>query len=489
MAAAGIKWVRGFDQGRTASTLAAASANGVELSGILAFSTVSPQTFPVDDLPAWRAYVTGSLNDTRDKVHFWEVWNEPPNFTENKSPAAYATIVAAAYEAAKAADPSVQIGLAAQSVNLNFLAQALDAGAADHFDYVTVHPYETMGLVEFGWEAEYMSIVPTIRKLLADKNPAKRDVPVWFTEVGEPVGNGVTPEHQADTLVKAFVMGIAQGVTRVHWFEPLDGDSGPFGLVDSSGNERPSYVAVRTLTEQLGEKPLYLGWLLLNDLHHGFVFQGKMSTVLVGWAPPGQSANLDFGASASLVDPKNGVASPATAVTLTSSPLLIVNVPAELVARARSNAGSPFPWGGDYAQAASVSFTAPSTESGLHPLGAGRAITLGGDPARDQSGAPAQSFTVDPNFLSYGATPIRITAVLRRNGADSAGFNLKYESTSGWKGTGSWYNVPGDDQWYTQSWTITDPQFVGKWGYNFSFDSDSTDHSKYSIRSVTIAKQ
>jgi hypothetical protein len=72
-----------------------------------------------------------------------------------------ATIVVAAYDAVKAADPTVQVGLAAQSVNLNFMAQALDAGAADHFDYVTVHPYETMGLVDDGWEAQYMSMPAT----------------------------------------------------------------------------------------------------------------------------------------------------------------------------------------------------------------------------------------------------------------------------------------------------------------------------------------
>jgi hypothetical protein len=104
------------------------------------------------------------------------------------------------------------------------------------------------------------------------------------------------------------------------------------------------------------------------------------------------------------------------------------------------------------------------------------------------SGAPAQSFSVDPNFSSYTTVPIKVTAVVRRNGADSAGFNLKYESKTGWKGSGSWYTVPGSDQWYTQEWTLTDAQFVGKWGYNFSFDSDSTQYSKYSIKSVTVMK-
>src|SRR5262249_445267 len=104
------------------------------------------------------------------------------------------------------------------------------------------------------------------------------------------------------------------------------------------------------------------------------------------------------------------------------------------------------------------------------------------------SGSSSQVFTVDPNFLSYTTVPISITAVLRANGSASAGFNLKYESTSGYKGTGSWYTIPGSDQWYTKTWTITDPQLVGKWAYNFAFDSDSTTYSGYSIQSVTVSK-
>jgi glutathione S-transferase len=86
----------------------------------------------------------------------------------------------------------VQIGLAAQSHYIDWLAQTLDAGAADHFDYVTVHRCEILGLIEQGWQAEPVSIVPTLRKMLADKNPPKKDVPIWFTEIGEPVSGPIT---------------------------------------------------------------------------------------------------------------------------------------------------------------------------------------------------------------------------------------------------------------------------------------------------------
>jgi hypothetical protein len=491
--ATGVRWMRGYHQGDTDRVLTIAEKHGYQVAGILQWSKKGgPGTFPSDALPEWKAYVAETLRKTKGRVRVWEVWNEPPNFSQSKSPADYAKIVVAAYEAAKEADPTVRVGLAAQSVNLNFLAQALDAGAAGHFDHVTVHPYEIMDLVAQGWEAQFLSIVPNIRKLLADKSPAQKDVPVWFTEVGQPVEKGITPEMQADTLVKAYVLGLAQGVRRIHWFEGIDGDSGPFGLIagnTGSAPKRPSYTALAQLIKALGQTPRFAGWLLLDGKHYGFVFEGPEGAVLATWAGPGVRAKAGFGAKVRLVRPQSGEASETDAVELTNSPLLAVGVPPALVAEARANLGRPFPWGGDYTGAVSVSWEAPGTERGLHPVGRGKAITLDGKEARDVSASSGQSFTVDPNFLSYTPTPITITAVFRRNGEKAAGFNLKYESTAGWRGTGGWITVPPGSEWVTKTWTIKDPQFVGKWGVHFGFDSDSTQHSSYSLLRVTVAKE
>jgi hypothetical protein len=57
---------------------------------------------------------------------------------------------------------------------------------------------------------------------------------------------------------------------------------------------------------------------------------------------------------------------------------------------------------------------------------------------------------------------------------------------SGW--APGFENVEAWDS-YTAEWDLPDAQLVGKWGFNFSFDSDSTQYSKYSIQSVTVTKQ
>jgi hypothetical protein len=43
-------------------------------------------------------------------------------------------------------------------------------------------------------------------------------------------------------------------------------------------------------------------------------------------------------------------------------------------------------------------------------------------------------------------------------------------------------------KWYTLSRTISNDEFVSKFGYNFGFDSDTTAFSKYYIQSVTVTK-
>jgi hypothetical protein len=232
----------------------------------------------------------------------------------------------------------------------------------------------------------------------------------------------------------------------------------------------------------------------INDIDQGFVFQGATDTVLAIWAPPGSTDNIDFGQPVQILDPLTGGLSNTQTYALTNAPVLVVGVPSSLVNQAQADLNLPYSWGGDYSGATSVSsiMDNPNTEAGLHQLnpdGTSRVVQVGGGPARDCSRSSAQFFTIDPNFLSYTPTPIQITVVARRIGAPTAGFNLKYESTTGWRGAGNaWYTVPGYDRWYTKSWTITDDEFVNKWGYSFRLDSDSTTYSGYYLQSVTVSK-
>ncbi len=452
-------------------------------------------TLPVNNLAGWSRYVSAVVKHAEGRIKRWEVWNEPPNFTgRDQTPADYAKLVVSAYDAAKAADPGCLIGLAAKSAHINYLEQVIKAGAKDHFDYITLHPYEVLnGIADnAGTEAVFVHIVPTLRKMLAVRNPAKAGVPVVFTELGCDVKKGA--DTQAHALVKAYTMGIAQGVACIQWFEGMDGDSGPLGLLDRKGAPRPSYTAMAQMIRHLGQHPRYLGWTLLNGKHHAFAFDGAKGAVLITWAHRRQTDEVRFPQPAQIVNPLTGDITSADKHTLTVAPIFILDPLGELLSQAKASKTKPLLWDGDYSDAKSVSITMDrrQVERGLHTLSgeavAGAVVAYGGS-ARAGDVPGGNVFIVDPSFMSYTTESVEITALVRRNESnDNAGFKLIYESTSGLKSAKGWFTVPDNQQWHTVRWRIADAQFVNYWGYNFAFESDGNQYNKYYLQSVTVTK-
>ena len=466
------------------------TSHGVRVGGIFYNYRQKPQNgLPMDALPDFTADVGTVVGHFKGKIKYWESWNEPPNGTrKDQTPQDYGQYVSSIYDAAKAADPDCAIGMAAKSADINYLDQAIQAGAKDKFDYITLHPYETLGctMQVAGAEGLFMNIVPATRKMLAAQDPAKANCPIVFTEIGYDSRKSV--EKQAIALVKTYTMGIAQGVACIQWFEGMDGDSGPMGLIQGNGIPRPAYTALGQMIKVLGQHPTYLGWVLLNDKDYGFVFQGEKDPILITWGEQGTSDNVDFGQQVSVIDPMTGTATPTNTTTLAEPPVIVDPAPATLVTQAQGNKAKPFPWGGDYTDAKSVSVTygTSNIEKGLHTFsGAAIAadVVLYGGSARSGTVPGGNTFMVDPNFLTYTSTPIEIKAVVRCDEKnDPAHLDLEYESTTGYKKAAP-YVVPDNADWHTATWRIDDDQFVGMWGFNFRFNSGS-----YVIQSVTVTK-
>ena len=404
----------------------------------------------------------------------------------------------AAYDAAKAADPACQVGMAAKSVAINYLDQAVAAGARGHFDYITLHPYEVGGCViaHPGSEVVFLQIAPTLRKMLARRDPARVDCPIVFTELGFAAGGKYSrrigmfsaPEVQAQALVKYYTMGIAQGIACIQWFEGRDGDSGPMGLIDGQGNPRPAFQALAGMVKVFGAHPAYLGWILLNDRHYAFAFEGAQGPLLATWSATLAGDTIDFGAQVEVVDAVTGKRTSSTSVPLGIAPVFVSGVPEALLKQARANKARPFPWGGDYTGARTVSVTCGerNVEKGLHTQSAesiaSDVVAYGGS-ARVGTVPGGNVFMVDPNFLAYDTVPIEISAVVRRNEANApATLKLNYESTSGYRDAAA-YEIPDNTQWHTATWRIEDAQFVSQWAYNFRFNA-----GPYCVQSVSVTR-
>jgi len=442
--------------------------------------------------------VTHVMQHTNSKIQYWEVWNEPESFAADGTPAQYAKLVVNAYNAAKAVNPAIQIGLSVTSVDINYLKQAILAGAAGHYDYIAVHPYEIVLHLDQGWEPVFMNIERSVHIMLATVDPSRANVPVWFTELGFYSSGTPLDQQQARTLVKSYTMGIAQGIQVVDWYEGKDGQGG-FGLLRGDLSPRPAYTALQNLILYLGQTPNYIGWVQFNTSNYGFVFKGINNTnLMVLWSLGGLSYSIELPFNVRVVSPFTGKLTPISArnpIALSNDPVIVLDISAQVVTQAQNDKNLPFSWGGDYSKAKSVSLSLGNNivmENGLHHLSgdqSSRIVVAYGILALDCNLSPGQSFTVDPNFLCYSPEPITISISLRRKEDNSnAGFNLDYEGPNGWKTTGSWYTVPGNDQWYTYSVTLNDPQFVNMWGYNFNLNSDSLTFSKYYIRDITVTK-
>ncbi|HXX93388.1 MAG TPA: hypothetical protein VEN81_07125 [Planctomycetota bacterium] len=454
---------------------------------------------PVNNLEAWGRYCGEVVKHCKGHIKNWEVWNEPSNGTGRDQTAAdYAKIVVAAYDAAKASDPDCKIGIAAKSVALTYLDQAIAAGAKGHFDYLTLHPYEVAGCMikHPGTEMVYLQIEPTVRKMLQARDPARAKCPIVFTEIGHAAGGqygahlkGLSdPDVMAHAVVKYYALGIAQGIACVQWFEGMDGDSGPMGLLDGKAQPRPAYAALGKMIELFGLHPTYLGWVLLADRHYAFAYQGAKGTVLAAWASTFAGDKVDFGKPVRIVDPTTGQAATSATYPLTVAPIFVEGIPEDLLQKAKANKAKPFPWGGDYsgAKSVSVSFGEKNVEKGLHTQSAetiaSDVLAYGGG-ARVGSVPGGNVYMVDPNFLAYTTVPIEIQAVVRRNEKnDPAKLTLTYESTSGYKKAEP-FEIPDNEKWHTARWKIDDAQFVSQWAYNFTLNS-----GKYALQSVTVTR-
>ncbi len=456
---------------------------------------------PVKGINDWKTYVRKLAEHVKGRVQWLEVWNEPPNFTAKGQTAEdYARVVAATYDAAHKVDPGFKVGITAKSAHVNYLQHAIRRGAKGKYDWISLHPYEVLGGVadNKGTEPLYMHIVPTLRKMLAAQDPARVNVPVIFTELGVDAGtsgHGKGPDGAAHGLIKAFTMGIAQGVAQIQWFEGRDGDSGPMGLLNAQSTPRPAYKAYGNMIKHFGRHPKYLGWVMLNDRDYGFVFEGANGTVLSTWAPKGKPDRVDFGQPVKIVEPLTGNIVDASTYDLTVAPIFVLGVPDNLVALAKANKDKPLPWGGDYSKAKSVTLSigedGKAIAKGLHPTSGediAKAVLLY---SREGAVAGGDAFIVDPNFLSYKTGPIEISTTVRRkdpNKPASVKLNYEYDNPRDPLGIHPFKElpekeIPAGDKWTTLKWKLDDAEFNAYWGYNFSFNTGD-----YLVQNVTVTK-
>ncbi|MBT7301154.1 MAG: hypothetical protein HN849_16660 [Victivallales bacterium] len=267
LAASGLRWVRvgAFswanceaepgtrDYAAAEAALAATAREGLaiigEMSGNPGWATVNGSRLaPPKDWQAWERHVEQVVTRFRDRVHVWEIWNEPDigQFWTG-TPEEYVLLLKHAYIGAKRADPDCLVMSAGlDGGGEKYLARLLELGAGEYCDLVGGPPYAGSAEV-----ADFRMAI--MRRILAFH---KLNKPLWITEIGWQSGGwksgpGVvgSEEIKAERLAAAYPL-LSKSSDVVCWYVGVEPGK-MYGLIQPTGKAgfilNPAWHAMRKL--------------------------------------------------------------------------------------------------------------------------------------------------------------------------------------------------------------------------------------------------
>ncbi len=154
-----------------------------------------PLYYGNDAVQAWQSYVSALARCFKDRIRYWEVWNEPniPQFWHpfKPDPVAYTELVHISAQAVRKEHPEAKIvGGAMSKLEPQFLESALKAGLAKHIDAFSFHPYQLVP------EDNLANMYGFLRRMI-DHYSGGRAIEIWQGENGCP---SQTEGHNDDWL-------------------------------------------------------------------------------------------------------------------------------------------------------------------------------------------------------------------------------------------------------------------------------------------------
>jgi hypothetical protein len=226
-----------------------------------------------------------------------EVYNEFNNPPMNKgacgpTAACYLPMLKATAERVKADHPETLIvGPSIARTDDVFLTELYQAGGLDYLDAVSWHPYDYGPGI--GPEFLEASIQNQVAKMKEYNNGVAK--PIWITELGWSTA-GYTEQAQADNLVRAQAISLANGVEKFFWYDLVNDETdlahheGNFGLVRQVTEKvptfapKPSAVAQAVLIRQVSGKPFTSRDEQADTSVYSYIFGSGSTATRVAWA-------------------------------------------------------------------------------------------------------------------------------------------------------------------------------------------------------------
>lgn len=436
---------------------------------------------PPRDAAEWGRFAGAVAARYRERVREWQIWSQLglPLFRGTGSE--YLTLLQAARARIRAVDPGARVALATPvGLDLSFVVRML-SGASEAFDAIALSP---QGLTP---EALLRPLAVLAGRLRGTGKSLWID---WSPEGGMPA------DRVAGTWARMHAVAQAAGVERLF--------ASDLARVE---------VGLRQAGAVLGPRS-YTGYLVREPDVFVLVFGSGADAALVVWTR-GESRPFDLPATPELrVSTIDGQTLTPEArdgravVRIGEAPLVIGGLPPAIVEEARSTAASRGPLvpapnpNRDYSQSAEVytRLGRVGEERGLYNV-AYRVRRNGAVEPVEVAGVEAVRtnvsrdvfyvyFDVDDTFLYFteGRAPIEVAVeVWGARGARQLGFNLLYDSTSGYRFT-SWQWVDAREGWVTYTLRITDASFANTWGWDFAVNAAGNRVEDLTVRAVTVRK-
>jgi polysaccharide biosynthesis protein PslG len=213
-----------------------------------------------DSIAAFARWAAAAGRHFQGHRVIWEIWNEPNGgfWKPHANVEQYTALALATCRALREADPQATIvGPASSGFPWPYLDYFLKSGVLEYLDAVSVHPYRRYSQPPETAAADYRRL----RRLIERYAPteAKRHLPILSGEWGYATGtHGVSLETQGTFIARQQLANLLNGVPVSIWYDWMNDGPDPanrehnFGTVTSDLTPKPAYLAVQTLTRQLG---------------------------------------------------------------------------------------------------------------------------------------------------------------------------------------------------------------------------------------------
>lgn len=267
-AALGIKWIRlsvewdAAERVRGSYDWSAADAllEGALKRGLVPFVLISgghplygglPPTHSDEAFAAWSRFVEALIGRYKDRIDYWEIWNEPNLsgfWRPEPQPAEYARLLKQAARIIRRLDAGSKIiGGVLSKVDLVFTEAFLQEGAGDSLDILCYHPYNSV-------PEDDLEQILALRELARRYNPR---IELWQGECGIPsTGTSIDfrgrspwgPGIQAKFLLRRFLTDLLAEVPMSAYFMLTE-------VIRENTTRKPKIVWPENLRAILGDPP------------------------------------------------------------------------------------------------------------------------------------------------------------------------------------------------------------------------------------------